>query len=261
MTPSLGVVADAAGDPALDERAAELADELSLPVDADADVLLAVTRARVECRVQRGDAALAAAKPTWIDLAALDTASGPGRSLQNPLFKAIGLRKGEPARPRVIDLTAGFGEDAWLLAAAGCTVTACERHPVLYALLRDALRRAALIQPDIAGRITLHHADSLALLPNIADRASHLEHPAVVYLDPMFKVPRKTAPRKAMRLADFLMPEDDNAGTLRDAALRHAPGRVVIKRPRKAPPLDPPAPVAQHAGKALRFDVYHGQPK
>jgi len=258
VTASLGVIADPAADAALHEQAEVLAAQLGLTCDAGADVLLAVTPTRVECRVLRGDDTLTHARPTWIDLTALDTTSGPGRSLQNPLLKAIGLRKGEPARPHVIDMTAGFGEDAWLLAAAGCTVEAYERHPVLYALLRDALERAAHTHADIAGRITLHLADSVARLPHIAHRISHLEHPCVVYLDPMFKAPRKTAPRKAMQLADFLLPAVDNARAMLDAALARAPGRVVVKRPRQAPAIHPPSPVAQHAGKALRFDVYRG---
>ena len=44
---------------------------------------------------------------------------------------------------RAVDATAGFGEDSLLLAAAGYNVELYEYDPVIAALLRDALRRAA----------------------------------------------------------------------------------------------------------------------
>jgi len=255
--PRVGLATD---DASCDARAAALSAELGLPLDADADVLLVVTPRRLEVRVRRGDAALVGAKPTWIDLTAIDTTSGPGRSLQNPLLKAVGIRKGEPRRPEVIDLTAGFGEDAWLLAAAGCSVTACERHPVLFALLRDALSRAAATQPDIAARIDLHHADAITWLARstIDNRQSK-----ILSLDPMFPAKRKAAQRKPMRLARLLLDEEESAAEagnarLLAAALGSGARRIVIKRPAKAPPLaaDLAQPVAAHAGRSLRFDVY-----
>jgi len=255
--PRVGLAAD---DSSCDARAAALSAELGLPLDAGAEVLLVVTPQRLEVRVRRGDEALVRAKPTWIDLAALDTTSGPGRSLQNPLLKAVGLRKGEPRRPGVIDLTAGFGEDAWLLAAAGCPVTACEQHPVMFALLRDALARAAATHPAIAARITPHHTDAIAWLDrsSLEDRGSK-----VLTLDPMFPAKRKAAQRKPMRLARLLLDEDEaqaEAGHTRlfTAALEAGARRLVVKRPAKAPPLAPAlaTPVSSHAGRGLRFDVY-----
>ena len=43
------------------------------------------------------------------------------------------------AHPTVFDATAGLGEDSFLLASAGFSVTLCERDPVIAALLADAL--------------------------------------------------------------------------------------------------------------------------
>ncbi len=257
MPITLGIIAS---EPSCDARAAGLSAELGLPLDANADAVLVVTPERLEVRVQRGDENLAAAKPTWIELAAIDTTSGPGRSLQNPLLKAVGLRKGDPHRPDILDLTAGYGEDAWLLAAAGCRVAACEQHPVMFALLRDALHRAAVTHPDLAARITLHHTDAINWLAQstIEDRKS-----TILYLDPMFPAKRKTAQRKPMRLARLLIEQDETKANADDArllaaALAAGVKRVVVKRPAKAPPLAPQlaAPVSAHTGRALRFDVY-----
>lgn len=196
-------------------------------------------------------------RPVRIDLARLDTTSGPGRRLTTPLLKAVGIRKGDPYRPRVLDATAGYGEDAWLLAAAGCRVTAVERQPAMAALLRDALARAAAVRPDVAGRIEVVEGDSGAWLRRAAD-AKPQAAVAVVYLDPMFPDPhkRKTAERKPMKVLRALAGADDDADALLTTALAAATRRVVVKRPSKAPPLAGRLPTVSHPGKSLRFDVY-----
>lgn len=56
--------------------------------------------------------------------------------------------KGEQ-NPIAIDATAGFGEDSFLLAAAGFTVYLFERDPIIAALLQDALDRATQT-PELA---------------------------------------------------------------------------------------------------------------
>ena len=48
--------------------------------------------------------------------------------------------------PFAIDATAGFGEDALLLAAAGFTVEMYEKDRIIAALLEDGLRRAARVE-------------------------------------------------------------------------------------------------------------------
>ena len=50
--------------------------------------------------------------------------------------------KGKEGLLTAVDATAGLGEDSLLLAAAGFQVILCERNPVVYELLRDAVRRA-----------------------------------------------------------------------------------------------------------------------
>ena len=56
------------------------------------------------------------------------------------LVKAARLR-GAQGPLSAVDATAGLGEDAFLLAAAGFQVWLYERNPVIAALLQDALRR------------------------------------------------------------------------------------------------------------------------
>ena len=63
---------------------------------------------------------------------------GGGR--KEALAKAVGLKKG--ANPTVLDATAGFGVDAFVLASLGCRVHMIEKNPLVASLLEDGLNRA-----------------------------------------------------------------------------------------------------------------------
>ncbi|XAL98664.1 class I SAM-dependent methyltransferase [Phycisphaeraceae bacterium D3-23] len=264
MPISLAISADPPYEKRLLERANDLASRLGLPVcklgEASGGMRLVVTSRRLELRVEQGE--LAGGNAVYADLSKLDTTSPAGRSLNNPLYKAVGIKKGDAHRPHVLDCTAGLGEDAWLLAANGCAVDALERQPIIAMLLEDALERAARIHPGIAGRITLHHADAATwtgCLSNPSDSQNQAETalPDAIVLDPMFPQGRKAAERKPMRVLRMLAGDDDDADALLGAALATGVHRVAVKRPLHAPPLDARrAPDVVHKGKAVRFDVY-----
>ncbi|MFA7237939.1 MAG: class I SAM-dependent methyltransferase [Phycisphaeraceae bacterium] len=190
----------------------------------------------------------------------------------------------------VIDATAGLGRDSMLLALAGFHVIAIEQNPVVAALFHDGLSRA-LADPAFSARLgdrlTLRLGDAVELIPAL---------PPVdgIYLDPMFpprsksalvkkemqllqllhnpRNPRKDDPRKGdARKGD---PRKGNADDERllDAALAHVAcrgqfrgrgrgefrgrGRVVVKRPRLAPPLAGRKPAFTRMDKTVRYDVY-----
>ncbi|MEM6756517.1 MAG: class I SAM-dependent methyltransferase, partial [Planctomycetota bacterium] len=170
----------------------------------------------------------------------------------DPLAKALGLGQRHATPPAVVDATAGLLTDTAAMLALGCAVTAVERHPAVHALAQDALRRST-------HDLTLHLADAAELIPQFPPHD-------VVYLDPMFPPRRKGRPAKAMWLLhhltipDVTQPQPNDAALLR-TALAHAARRVVVKRPRLAPPLghntdDLPSPVTQHVGKSHRYDIY-----
>jgi len=252
---SVAVCADPSGDARLHQVAEALAQELGLPLvlcskPGDATLLLVVRPERLELRVVRGE--LAGGRPIFVDLLAMDVQSPAGRRVRQPIARAVGLvaRKeaGKPL-PVVIDATAGFGEDAWLLASLGCRVIAIERSPIMAALLQDGLRRAASQMPDIAQRIELRIGNSIELL-------SRCEPVDVIYLDPMFPTGRKTLERKPMRVLRALVGADTDAEALLRAAQATGTHRVVVKRPLRSPPLGNLKPHVTHEGRALRFDVY-----
>jgi 16S rRNA (guanine1516-N2)-methyltransferase len=261
-TTRIAVCADPPHEVALQQRADELTSTLAITKtrvgDPDCDLLLAVTGERLELRVLQGEADLTGGNAVCADLTAIDTTSPAGRKLDMPLLKAVGIKKGEPHRPAVLDCTAGLGEDAWLLAAHGCTVTAIERQPIIAALLEDAILRAGHTHPDTANRITLHFANAQHVLsqpPNPRPQTP----PDALLLDPMFPGGRKTKERKPLRVLRMLAGDDDDAPALLEAALATGVHRVCVKRPLRAPVIENeerPGPDVVYKGKAVRFDVY-----
>ncbi len=174
------------------------------------------------------------------------------------LVKAVfGRHKPGHGPLQVTDATAGLGRDAWLLALAGAQVIACERHPVVFALLSDGVQRAAA-EPalaETASRLRLLQGDFTGLCP--------LSEPAdVIYLDPMFPPRQKSAKvKKDMQLLHHLLGAgQDDADAMLRTALTQPVGKVVVKRPRLAEPLAGRRPTSQVTGKASRFDVYAAGP-
>lgn len=169
--------------------------------------------------------------------------------------KACGLGRG--VTPSVVDATAGLGRDAFVLASLGARVLMLERVPAVYALLEDALLRALADEAvgEIAGRLQLRHADAARELATSV--AGCGVDPQVIHLDPMFPHRDKSAlVKKEMRLFRELAGDDDDAPRLLEAALDVATHRVVVKRPRKAPPLDGPRPGHVIEAKTSRYDLY-----
>ncbi|WP_165246930.1 class I SAM-dependent methyltransferase [Adlercreutzia sp. ZJ141] len=153
--------------------------------------------------------------------------------------------------PTAIDATAGLGEDALLLAAAGFTVHLFERDPIIAALLHDALRRAEKIDElaNIVARMTLTKGDSIEALSQQEDTVD------VILLDPMFPTKRKSAQtKKKLKLIQQLEhPCEDESGLLR-AAIGARPHKIVIKRPIKGPYLAGVKPSYSLEGKTIRYD-------
>ena len=173
-------------------------------------------------------------------------------TIGQPLARAVGIKQG--FRPSVVDGTAGLGQDGFVLACLGCNVTLIERSPVLGALLSDGLQRA--LQDRIVGKII---RDRLRLI--VADAKTLLEtlspQPYTIYLDPMYPLRTKSAlNKKEMRIIRSLIGDDQDSSLLLECALKSAGNRVVVKRPKEAPPLSGLSPSHTTLMKSNRFDVY-----
>ena len=241
-------------------------------------------------RDERGLALVGDGMELRCDLARMLPRIKPGK-LQHELLMKAAKVKGANA-PRAVDATAGFGEDALLMAAAGFDVQLYEADPVIAALLADGLERAAAdaqLAPFVA-RMHLTQGDSVAALralananceqPDSEDSAtgelSAIQQPAylatsereaagapaptaapdVIYLDPMFPARQKSAAvKKKFQLLHHLEQPCADEEALVQAALAVHPRKVVIKRPVKGPLLAGVKPSYQLAGKAVRYDV------
>ena len=188
---------------------------------------------------------------------------------------------------RVIDATAGMGEDSLLLAAAGCEVTLFEQDPVIAALLRDTMRRALeeAALHEIVMRMQLVEGDSIDHLRRLGeagtgsdapeDDAGHdcstltasaatmtgsdeaLKRPDVIYLDPMFPERQKSGlVKKKFQLIHYLEAPAENEEALMQAAIAARPFKIVVKRPAKGPYLAGLKPSYSLDGKAIRSDCY-----
>ena len=120
-------------------------------------------------RDERGLALVGDGMELRCDLARMLPRIKPGK-LQHELLVKAAKVKGANA-PRAVDATAGFGEDALLMAAAGFDVQLYEADPVIAALLADGLARAAAdaqLAPLVA-RMHLTQGDSVAALRALAN--------------------------------------------------------------------------------------------
>lgn len=155
--------------------------------------------------------------------------------------------------PSALDATAGFGEDSLLLAAAGFTVTMCERDPVVAALLRDSLERAASVPElsEAASRMTLLEADSVEYMRSLG------KAPDLILLDPMFPERKKSGLiRKKLQLIQMLESPCGNEEELLSAALGLSRAKVIVKRPAKGPYLAGKKPDYSVGGNTVRCDCF-----
>ena len=189
----------------------------------------------------------------------VDFLSGPAyyrflhdRRIGQPLAKAVGIKRGY--RPTVLDGTAGFGEDGFVLASLGCKVTMIERSPVVWALLADAIARTAenqTIGTIFARHVILKLADTVVYLSTCDDIYDS------VFLDPMYpSTPKSSLNKQRMRMLRELVGDDQDGPELLTAALQVARTRVAVKRPIRSASLDGRKPSFTIAGKSSRYDIY-----
>ncbi len=157
------------------------------------------------------------------------------------IAKALGL----PKAPQVIfDGTLGLAQDAWFLSQLGAQVEGCERSPLIYLLLSDALRRSQ------ETKLKINFGDSRHWLSNTKKKYTS------IYLDPMFPEKKKSAlPRKEMQIFRKWVGEDADALDLFSSAMQSGAERVVVKRPLKSGEFHSGV-VHSFRGTTVRYDLY-----
>lgn len=172
-------------------------------------------------------------------------------NLNRELLVRASKSKGIHRSFTAVDATAGLGEDAFLLAAAGFKVQLYERNPVIAVLLYDALRRGSE-NPELASiinRMELYMEDSITAMPQLNFS------PDIVVLDPMFPQRKKSGlTKKKFQLLHQLEQPCADEEALLNAAISCKPYRIVIKRPLKGAPLAGMKPSYTLKGDSIRYD-------
>lgn len=153
---------------------------------------------------------------------------------------------------KILDLTAGLGRDAALLAVYGATVTMIERNLVMHALLDDALQRRSERDREKLD-LTLVQNDAHSFLTSLIPE----DYPDIIYFDPMHPERAKSAlVKKDMQLLQRLLGEShyEETESLLLLALSKVKKRVVMKWPTHETPLLKPDWFL--GGKTVQFNVY-----
>lgn len=159
---------------------------------------------------------------------------------KEPLLKAIKVKQKLPET--VIDTTPGVLKDSFMLASRGINITAIERHPLLFVMVKQALK----LVPDVS--IAYYFGEAREHLSAFTAQ--------VIYIDPMYPPKKKSAQvKKDMQVLHHLIGADSDAAELLKVA-RAQNSRVVVKRPSYAAPLGEEKPSFVSQTGATRFDIY-----
>ncbi|MBO4234936.1 MAG: class I SAM-dependent methyltransferase [Firmicutes bacterium] len=204
----------------------------------------------------------------------------PGRLESELIVRASGILKNKGESPLAIDATAGLGEDALLLAAAGFRVMLYERDEIVFALLDDAVKRALALPDDddysllksAVSRMEIINEDSITAINEMAQRLSANDtstdansaptadsyisrRPDVIFLDPMFPERKKSSlVGKKLQMLQQIEKPCENEEEMLNAAFALCPKRIIIKRPPKGPYLGGIKPTFSFSGKSVRID-------
>lgn len=249
-------IAIIASNEALVEKAAELAQQLNLPLIAQPIITIPFLLILTPNHLELQETGSKNSKPIIIDFLSpkLNYRVKHGGGKNQLIAKAIGIKNKKTLK--VLDATAGFGVDAFILATLGCEVVMLERSPVIGALLEDGLTRLKKEQPYHNLKINLYITQATVYLKKIIQH--NVPQPDVIYLDPMFPQRQKSAlNKKTMRILHEIVGADDDAHKLLALALKSAKNRVVVKRPKNSPSLTLLKPDLQLAsGGSSRYDIY-----
>ena len=175
------------------------------------------------------------------------------KNIKKPnIIKSIEGRIYKNKSLNILDMTAGFGYDAFTIASYGHNITAIESNIYIYLMLKDALLRCNnTFLSRIANRINLKFDDSQFILTDFFHD--------VIYIDPMFdRNIKATKVKKRMQILKTLLKTDQNneINIFKKATLLNSK-KIVVKRPIKGKIIiSSIKPNSQIIGTRNRFDIY-----
>jgi hypothetical protein len=147
----------------------------------------------------------------------------------------------------LLDCTAGYGRDSYILRLMGFNVTMIENSPVMSLLLNNALKKLKL------SNFRMYHGNSY-------DYLNHSEkYYDYIYIDFMFnklkKNPLSSKNDETLKLISF---QENNKNDLISLAIKKSNNRVVVKEPKHSLSsiLKPEYTIKT---KLLNFNIYKGK--
>ena len=216
-----------------------LARQLQLPIDNQTTQQLLFTADRLVLKIDNFS-------PLYADFSVQTWQKRRDAGKQQGLVRACKPKRGL----KILDTTAGWGRDAAVLASFGAEVRMLERHPIMAALLADALWRRDDRSKEVLA-LSLENINALDYLQQLKKS----DFPDVIYIDPMHPIRQKAAlVKKDLQVLQQMVGHDEDALDLLKMAITCATQRVVVKWPQQLPPLL--TPDRNIEGKTVRFDVY-----
>ena len=146
----------------------------------------------------------------------------------------------------LLDCTAGYGRDSYVLRLMGFNVTMIENSPVMSLLLNDALKKLKLLN------FTMYHGNSY-------DYLSHSKkYYDYIYIDFMFnKLKKNSLSSKNDETLKLISFQENNKNNLIRLAIKKSNSRVVVKEPKHSLSniLKPEYTIKT---KLLNFNIYKG---
>lgn len=237
MIEELGLIYDSED---LAQEAQALAQQLNLPINSGSAQQLVLTKERLQLQLK-------GMLPLFVDFNSKTWQKRRDAGKQQGIVRAC---KPTPGL-RVIDATGGWGRDAAVLASFGAEVLILERHPIMAALLADAISRQDEHSQRVL-KLKLLWIDALTYLQNLEEK----DYPDLIYIDPMHPERQKSAlVKKDLQVLQQLIGPDADAIALIELARQRALKRIVVKWPQSQPALLPPDLTIP--GKTVRFDLYY----
>ncbi|WP_222987457.1 class I SAM-dependent methyltransferase [Psittacicella hinzii] len=155
----------------------------------------------------------------------------------------------------ILDATAGFGQDSFLLTTAGANVLMLERNPVIGLLLADGLNRLKNQSPE---QVNLNLRFPVSITTNAGKNICKSLNFTSVYLDPMYPHKESSAKvNKKMQSIQEIVGLDHDTDDLFRAAQSLNASRIVVKRPKNAPFLGNKETNDSVKSPSHRFDLYY----
>ena len=176
----------------------------------------------------------------------LDFTNNQSPSKNQALVQAIGFKK-QPLS--ILDITAGWAKDSFLMCQLGCQVTAIEANPFVFYMVQESLEQ----EKAPVNRFQIKLDNSLNYLKSLKN---FQDYPDVIFMDPMFEGRKKSLSKKSLRILKEIVGETIDKQKLFNESLLKAKKRVVVKRHKLDKPLQKNI-LCSFKGHSIFYDVFN----